>query len=176
MKEISHTVYSGPVLFGSPCIVTKASRIARHRVRFCLLHPVYERTSRFIDTWLGKAVGKIDSTLHIFVFMVGSLKWAWISTNNLGAYFGLDYSKFNTRPAGGGRICPSWFFQNKSKTVADIDNKFGVPYPTAIWHSMTKFSVEIGPIFFILTFLWGYFTPILTKIGSMLRSSPKIEF
>ena len=49
-------------------------------------------------------------------------------------------SYINPRPDGGGAESdpPSWFFQNNSKTVADIDTKFGVPYPMSIWHRMTK--------------------------------------
>ena len=31
---------------------------------------------------------------------------------------------------GGAESASSWFFQNNSKTVADIDTKFGVPYLT----------------------------------------------
>ena len=83
---------------------------------------------------------------------------------------------YNTRPAGEAESAPSYFFQNNSKTVADIDTKFGVPYLTSIWHRMTKFGWNQSDFSEKLTFLWGHFTPILTKIGSMLRNSPKIEF
>ena len=37
-----------------------------------------------------------------------------------------------TRAPLGTESAPSWFFQNKSKTIADINAKFGVPYPTSI--------------------------------------------
>ena len=42
-------------------------------------------------------------------------------------------------PGGGAESAPS-FFQNNSKTVADIDTNLGVPYSTLIWHQMTKFG------------------------------------
>ena len=86
----------------------------------------------------------------------------------------------NPRPAGGGRICPLLDFLNNSKTVADIDTLFlfGVPY--LVYLILHQFDiewpnfVEIGQkIFEKLTCLWGHFTPILTKIGSMLRNSQK---
>ena len=67
-------------------------------------------------------------------------------------------------------------FQNNCKTVADIDTKFGVPYSKSIRHRMTKFCRNRPEIVEKLTFLWGHFTPILTKIGSMSRTSPKIGF
>ena len=39
----------------------------------------------------------------------------------------------NPRPAWAGKIGPpSWIVYNNSKTVADIDTKFSVPYPTSI--------------------------------------------
>ena len=45
----------------------------------------------------------------------------------------------NPRHAGrGSKICPLLVFLNNSKTVADIDTKFGVPYHISILHQMTK--------------------------------------
>ena len=77
----------------------------------------------------------------------------------------------------GGRICPLQVFRNKPKTVADFDTKFGVSYPTSILHRMTKVCRNRLENFWeIYVFLWGHFTPILTKIGSVLRNSPKIRF
>ena len=40
---------------------------------------------------------------------------------------------FSPRPAGGAESAPPLLdFLNNSKTAADIDTKFGVPYPTSI--------------------------------------------
>ena len=79
----------------------------------------------------------------------------------------------NPRLAGGGRICPSWFSRIAQKLlhistqnlVCLIIHQFDMEWPN---------FVEIGGnIFEKLTFLWGHFTSILTKIGSILRNSPK---
>ena len=47
-------------------------------------------------------------------------------------------------PAGGQNSC---FFQNNSPTVADINTKFSVPYPTSIWYLMIKFDWNRSEIF-----------------------------
>ena len=44
----------------------------------------------------------------------------------------LTNAKLNQRPAGGTESAPLLDFLNNSKTVADIDTKFGIPYPTPI--------------------------------------------
>ena len=86
---------------------------------------------------------------------------------------------FNPRPAGGGagsapppvfsRITPKLLQISTQNLVYLILHRFDIESPNL---------VEIGRIFFFekLTFLWGHCTPILTKIGSMLRNSPKIVF
>ena len=88
----------------------------------------------------------------------------------------LSWYCLNLRPVGGAESAPSWFFQNNSKTVADIDtnlvclmlHRFDIE-----WLNL----VEVGrKMFEKLTFMWDHFTPILFKIGAMLRNSPKIEF
>ena len=76
--------------------------------------------------------------------------WRFTFSSSLGTVFPVvclermsayeSYATDNPRPAGGGgRICPFLVFQNNSKTVADINTKFGVPYPTLIWHQMSNF-------------------------------------
>ena len=67
-------------------------------------------------------------------------------TVNYFHFFRFAYRLLHT---GGGRICPPLLvFQNNSKTVADIDTKFGVPYPTSIWHRITKFWRNRPDFFF----------------------------
>ena len=56
--------------------------------------------------------------------------------------YAMKLGELNTShaPMGGAESAPPVFFQNNSKTVADISTKFGIPYPTSIWHQMTKFG------------------------------------
>ena len=61
-----------------------------------------------------------------------------------------------TRAPLGAESAPfSWFFQNNSKIVADIDTKFGVPYSTAMWHRMTKFGRNRSKFFLEIDVLVG---------------------
>ena len=55
-----------------------------------------------------------------------------IDAGCIDAHCLLATTHVNPRPAGGGRICPLLVFQNNSKTAADIETKFGEPYPTSI--------------------------------------------
>ena len=76
---------------------------------------------------------------------------------------------FNPRPAGGAESAPLRDFLN-SKTVADIDAKFCVPYPTSIWHPTTKFCRNRPENFLELDVFVGSLHAL------NIRNSPKIEF
>ena len=73
------------------------------------------------------------------VFALWTLnRWSQVKSEaNLKKERQKGYQMSLTRATLGGRICPLLDFLNNSKTVADIDTKFGVPYYTSIWHRMT---------------------------------------
>ena len=75
---IAETVLSSGIMKCN--IVTEALRIGHWHALFCLLHYVYERTGRFIETWLGEAIGNIDPNEYTFRLCI--LKWDWSTTDN----------------------------------------------------------------------------------------------
>ena len=88
----------------------------------------------------------------------------------------LMYFPFNPQPAGGGRICPLPDFLNNSKTVADIDTKLGVPYPTSMWHRMTKFGRNRSENFWEIDVFVGSLHTNFEQNRLNVKKFAKIEF
>ena len=121
-----------------------------------------------------------------FSFSLSDLKTWWSSDKKLlmGDWVGISgndaydfmFGEVNPYPAGGKNLPPSWVFWITPKPLQ-------ISTQTLVYLLLHQFDiawqnlVDIGrTIFEKLTFLWGHFTPILTKTGSMSRNSPKIGF